>query len=249
VRSLLSTLAGAAATVLLTLLLAALAPRGEPAIARPAPVRPLLRAPEAPPAAEPVRPSRAVAREGGGGGAGMRGAARSGAPAARGAATPRAFAAPVLASAAAPRTGVVWPEPAAWPRDALSGVSFPVGDLLQAGAGPGRGGGGGQPAPPAPPVARVPGVTRRAIPQYAPQPAYPASMRAREESGFVEALIDVDATGAVSTVAITSSSGGPVLEDAVRSTVARWRFSPALRDGKPVATTLRRRFEFRMVDR
>ena len=65
----------------------------------------------------------------------------------------------------------------------------------------------------------------------------------------MEALIRVDNTGRVTSVDITGGSGNPALEDAVRSTVLRWQFRPALRDGEPRAATIRRRFEFRMVDR
>jgi protein TonB len=65
----------------------------------------------------------------------------------------------------------------------------------------------------------------------------------------VEALVHIDASGVVTSVEVVGGSGHPAFEDAVRGTVGRWRFQPALRDGVPRATTIRRRFEFRMVDR
>jgi TonB family protein len=266
VKGLVASLSGAAATAALTLLLAALVPRadGLPAT-RPEPVRPILRAPapepEAPRAPLPKTPARAArgSRAPGApaGGAG-REPGRAASPAAGGPpdANLRAILAPILAAPGVRTGGVAWPEARGWPADSLSGFALPGGGEIAsggtgglgtgAGAGSGRGTGRGA-ASPAPAVRR--GPTRRAIAEYAPQPVYPAGMRSREESGFVEALVRVDASGAVTSVEVVSSSGGAALEDAVRGAVARWRFSPALRDGTPVATTLRRRFEFRMVDR
>jgi periplasmic protein TonB len=253
--------AGAGATLILTILLAALAP---PAASPEGPPRALsaTRVIERVPVSEtPFERDRARARPRPGRGPGP-GRSR---PAARGEAPRRQSPAPPPArrtGAPAARTGgvsVPWPAASHWPGDALARLAVPIdaggfgaGGGVPGGApggtgGTGAGGGRGDGRTALPP--RPPGVTRRAVAEYAPEPPYPSSARAREQGGWVTALIHVDERGAVTSVDIAESAGGPAFEDSVRGTVGRWRFRPALRDGIPRATTIRRRFEFRMVDR
>jgi protein TonB len=239
-KSLVATGTSIVATAALTILLALVAPPGpppEPKLAAPS-VAPRRIARIATPPAAP-RPDRAarLGRSGGPSPAGH-GEAERRAPARR---PGTARSAPELAlPTARAASGLAWPRAAAWAPDALAPA---------APASPGAGGGLGAAAPKAPDPPPVPGPTRRAVAIHAPQPAYPPSARARDESGFVEAVLHVDATGAVTAVDVTARSGTVAFEDAVRATVARWRFGPALRDGTPVATTIRRRFEFRMTER
>ena len=70
-----------------------------------------------------------------------------------------------------------------------------------------------------------------------PHPAYPEAARAAKQQGVVSLKISVDATGRVTGVRITRSSGFPLLDERAQSTVSqRWRFKPARSGGVLVAT-------------
>ena len=58
--------------------------------------------------------------------------------------------------------------------------------------------------------------------------------------------IFVSASGAVSDVRIIASSGYPELDDAAVKAVAAARFSPARRDGRPVASSATLTMNFRL---
>ncbi|MDQ3803141.1 MAG: TonB family protein [Acidobacteriota bacterium] len=66
-------------------------------------------------------------------------------------------------------------------------------------------------------------------------PAYPAEAKERRLSGKVVVQITVDETGKV--VHAERFCGNPILSEAGVAAVKRWRFSPTLLDGKPVAVT------------
>jgi protein TonB len=69
----------------------------------------------------------------------------------------------------------------------------------------------------------------------APPPAYPAAARRLRHEGSVllEVLVDVD--GRPLQVTVRESSGHRMLDDAARDQVlARWRFRPAMRDGRAI---------------
>lgn len=73
------------------------------------------------------------------------------------------------------------------------------------------------------------------VPIRSPAPSYPARAQRRGESGEVLLRINVDARGVPDRVEIAASSGSRDLDRAARRAVQRWRFRPAMRDGRPVA--------------
>lgn len=87
------------------------------------------------------------------------------------------------------------------------------------------------------PVARVgasydPKLLRRG--DY--QPAYPSQARRLNEEGIVQISVCVDANGLVDSVALKTSSGFPILDEAAVKHFQRTRIklNPATEDGKPV---------------
>jgi TonB family protein len=276
-KTAISWMGGGAATCILMMLLSLMtlrSPDGQESVVDAARPRVLLRAPPtpAPPTAAAVAP--AGGRGGAGAGSPQRGSGKPAGNRATAAAAARAPAirplAPLRAAARDRASPIAWSVGTAWSQDSLPPIPLAIGGAgvgsegggasgaseggFGAGGGAGAGGGGrgtgggaGVPVPAAP--RKPPGTTRGVVAVHTPQPAYPAHVRSREESGTVEALIRIDSTGRVTSVDVTGGTGHAALEDAVRSTVMRWQFQPALRDGEPRAATIRRRFEFRMVDR
>ena len=93
------------------------------------------------------------------------------------------------------------------------------------------------PSPPAAPrVAPPPGPTRRAAPLAGEcaGPDYPDRDRRRGIEGTAVLRVAVDGEGAVTAVDIERSSGSPSLDGAALDAILAWRFSPALREGRPV---------------
>jgi protein TonB len=67
-----------------------------------------------------------------------------------------------------------------------------------------------------------------------PPPPYPVTARRRGWEGKVLLQVEVSAGGDVRNVEIEKSSGYTCLDDAARQAVYRWRFRPALQNGRPV---------------
>lgn len=87
-----------------------------------------------------------------------------------------------------------------------------------------------------------------ARPLSAPEPPYPARVRAREGEGAVSVRLTVDASGKVSAIEVLGVSGDPALRQSVVDTVRGWTFEPALEEGRPVPSSVIRRFVFRLDD-
>jgi protein TonB len=68
-----------------------------------------------------------------------------------------------------------------------------------------------------------------------PRPAYPAVSRQEGEQGTVVLKVHVLPTGLADQVELDKSSGFDRLDKAARSTVARWRFTPARQGERPIA--------------
>ena len=68
-----------------------------------------------------------------------------------------------------------------------------------------------------------------------PPPIYPRLARRRQYEGTVLLEVLVGKDGRAAQVRVARSSGYPILDRNARDTVARWRFEPARRNGRPVA--------------
>lgn len=80
------------------------------------------------------------------------------------------------------------------------------------------------------------------------RPAYPGTLKAQNLEGDVTVSVTIDARGKVTSVTIVSSSGHAEFDQAARSAASAEQFSPALRDGTPVAHTLSYTYRFRIED-
>lgn len=102
-----------------------------------------------------------------------------------------------------------------------------------------------------PPPIRVAGPSRapRLVAGAAAQPPYPPVSRRLGEQGIVVLAISVGADGTVSDVRLVTSSGFPRLDQAALDQARRrWRFEPALQDGRPVAAVRTITVTFRLAD-
>ena len=72
-------------------------------------------------------------------------------------------------------------------------------------------------------------------PISSPPPRYPRSAQRRRESGTVLLRVHVGPDGGVDGVDLLQSSQSRDLDRAASDAVRRWRFRPAMRDGRPVA--------------
>ena len=79
-----------------------------------------------------------------------------------------------------------------------------------------------------------------------PEPEYPFASRQRGDQGVVTVRLGVSAAGEVTEVEVVATSGYPALDDAARRAVQRWRLRPAMRDGVPVAGSIRTAVHFRL---
>lgn len=66
------------------------------------------------------------------------------------------------------------------------------------------------------------------------QPAYPAAAANRGLEGFVDVEFDVTETGATANVRILQAQPAKIFERETIRAVKRWKFSPVIRDGRPV---------------
>jgi protein TonB len=76
------------------------------------------------------------------------------------------------------------------------------------------------------------------------KPQYPQEAFVKKIEGTVEVEILIDASGNVTRARVIQSI--PALDQAALQTVYRWRFSPAIKNGHPVATIARAPVAFRI---
>ena len=105
-----------------------------------------------------------------------------------------------------------------------------------------------RPVAPPPRPARVRGPTRGPVLRAsdARAPEYPRRARRLGHQGRVVLIVHVAADGTVARVEVETSSGFPSLDNAAVRAAERWRFQPALADGRRVAATDRRTIRFRL---
>jgi TonB family protein len=98
-------------------------------------------------------------------------------------------------------------------------------------------------------VAPRSGATRGpAISTSLAAPPYPRDARSRGWQGRVVLVLGIGADGNVTSVEVAETSGHDDLDDAARAAARDWTFAPALRDGEPVAGTLRVPVRFELTD-
>ena len=79
-------------------------------------------------------------------------------------------------------------------------------------------------------------ITTKPAYLHNPHPPYPELSRKAGHTGVVILRVSVSESGRVAAVSLIKSSGYSLLDDRARTTVQRWIFRPARRDGRPVAT-------------
>lgn len=79
------------------------------------------------------------------------------------------------------------------------------------------------------------------------EPKYPASMLRAGVGGTVVVLADVDAQGNAIDVRVVERSGERDLDRAALTAVRQWRFEPAMRNGKAVATSVKVPVDFKPI--
>ena len=75
-------------------------------------------------------------------------------------------------------------------------------------------------------------------------PEYPQQAALNGQHGTVVVLIHVSPAGTAAGVDLVRSSGYVLLDRAARDAVLRWRFLPAVKDGRPVASDMEMGFIF-----
>jgi protein TonB len=73
------------------------------------------------------------------------------------------------------------------------------------------------------------------VPVRTVAPEYPAEMRANGTSGIVVLNCEIDEKGAVTDTKVAKTTNA-AFNEAAMAAVGKWRFRPAQKDGKPVAT-------------
>ncbi|MCO6415488.1 energy transducer TonB, partial [Siccirubricoccus sp. KC 17139] len=95
--------------------------------------------------------------------------------------------------------------------------------------------------------AMILGATTGATPLFRPpEPRYPNGARLRNETGTARVRVQVDEQGRVAAVEIVTSSGSAELDQAAREYFRQWRWTPAKRDGVPVASNVTTAITFRL---
>lgn len=79
-------------------------------------------------------------------------------------------------------------------------------------------------------------------------PEYPILARRRGFEGTVVISFDILLDGSTGNLDVAESSGHLLLDEAGLRAVRDWRFTPALKDGRPVVSSRRVRFTFKLKD-
>lgn len=77
-------------------------------------------------------------------------------------------------------------------------------------------------------------------------PRYPSQARRARQEGYVVVRFTVTPSGDTANVEVTSSDPRRVFDRAAIDAVERWQFKPATRNGKPVASTVTNRIDFKL---
>jgi len=102
------------------------------------------------------------------------------------------------------------------------------------------------PAAPAADKAAAAGETREAMLLKQVNPRYPTAAQRAGIEGWVEVDFTVDADGRVRDAKVARAQPRHVFDHSALDAVNRWRFRPAMRNGKAVAAVVRRRILFKL---
>jgi protein TonB len=100
--------------------------------------------------------------------------------------------------------------------------------------------------PPPAPVAPPAGESHDVSVLTPPRPSYPPAAVRNRQDGWVEVEFTVAADGSVQNAHVTASEPARVFDREAVSAVQRAKFSPKMENGQAVASTLRRRIEFKL---
>jgi protein TonB len=100
------------------------------------------------------------------------------------------------------------------------------------------------PAPTPPPAAT--GATRDATVTSPPVPDYPLAAARNRQEGWVEVEFTVAPDGSVQNARVIGSNPARIFDREAISAVQRAKFEPRMQNGEAVASTLRRRIEFKL---
>lgn len=78
------------------------------------------------------------------------------------------------------------------------------------------------------------------------EPAYPPEAKRTRRQGWVDVAFTVQADGSVTGATVSDAEPKYVFDRAALSAVSRWQFNPGTQDGKPVASQMHQRIEFRL---
>jgi len=101
-------------------------------------------------------------------------------------------------------------------------------------------------APPPPAAASAGGETREVAITSPPVPVYPLAAARNRQEGWVEVEFTVGADGSVANPHVTASQPSRVFDREAIAAVLRAKFEPKVQNGVAVASTLRRRIEFKL---
>jgi len=85
---------------------------------------------------------------------------------------------------------------------------------------------------------------RAARPTAQPEIPYPPAAARNREEGSLTLLVQVDANGNATDVSIAERSGSRDLDRAAQQAVRSWKFEPAIKGGKPIASEVRVPIDF-----
>ena len=111
-------------------------------------------------------------------------------------------------------------------------------------AGMTRAAGGAEPPPPPVEVARKASVVVKGESVRQVQPDYPSVARSARQAGVVSVEVSINERGEV--VSARALGGPTLLREPAVSAARRWKFKPAMRDGKPVACASVITFNFKL---
>ena len=78
------------------------------------------------------------------------------------------------------------------------------------------------------------------------QPEYPSVLKAQGVEGNVVVLVTIDEKGRVTRVRVVKGSGYDAMDTSAKNAATKERFSPATRNGEPIAYTLKYTYRFRV---